>query len=254
MGIALRQGRQILAATSPISKDSIADRVRQVLLERILSGAYPPGFRLVELQIAREFNTSQAPVREALRELQASRLVETEPYRGTRVREVDERETREAYQVRAVLERLAAGLAVARLRRRIGELRAAANATMDAARRAEIEEYLARNAAFHLMIVAAAGNAVLQRTWESLGFAIGSHARLFPDRMNLVAAARQHQEVVDAIERGDGEKAARMLQAHAESFTPSQLAVPAEEAGALPERNREIGPRIHSQAVKRGKD
>jgi DNA-binding GntR family transcriptional regulator len=223
-----------LAASSPITKDSITDRVRQVLLERILSGVYPPGFRLVELQIAREFNTSQAPVREALRELEASRLVETEPYRGTRVRDIDERETREAYQVRAVLEHLAAGLAAERLRERIGELRAAADATFDAASRGDIEEYLARNAAFHHMIVTASDNTVLQRTWESLGFAIGSHARRFPGRMNLIAAARKHQEIVDALERGDAHAAATMLRAHAESFTPSQMAAPAAEISAPP--------------------
>lgn len=240
-----------MAAKCPISKDSIADRVRQVLLERILSGAYPPGFRLIELQIARELNTSQAPVREALRKLEAARLVETESYRGTRVRRVDERETREAYQVRSVLERLAAALAAERLRRRIDALRTAANATADAAAHGQIEQYLARNAAFHRMIVAASGNAVLQRTWESLGFAIGSHARRFPDRMNLIAAARQHQAIVDAIERGDGEAAAAMLQAHAESFTPSQLAT-ASDPVIAPERDAVSA--IDWASLDRGKD
>ena len=61
----------------------------------MLDGTYKPGDRLLELQIAREFNSSQGPVREALRELEALRLVESQVYRGTRVRGVNAREMRE---------------------------------------------------------------------------------------------------------------------------------------------------------------
>jgi len=102
-----------------IARESLADRVRQVLMERIIDGTYPPATRLVEMQIARELNISQAPVREAFCALEAARLVETEPYRGTRVREVSDRECREAYQVRAVLEELAAQLGATRLREQL---------------------------------------------------------------------------------------------------------------------------------------
>src|SRR5580704_12754621 len=100
--------------TVDIARESIADRVRQVLTERIVNGMYLPGSRLVELQLARELNVSQAPVREALCALEAAHFVETEPYRGTRVRRIDERECREAYQVRAVLEELAVQLGAGR--------------------------------------------------------------------------------------------------------------------------------------------
>jgi DNA-binding GntR family transcriptional regulator len=65
--------------------DSIRDQVRRTLTERILAGHYKPGDRLVETQIARELGTSQGSVREALRELEASRLVESNPRRSTRV-------------------------------------------------------------------------------------------------------------------------------------------------------------------------
>ena len=91
-----------------LERDCMSDRIRRVLAERIIGGALAPGERLVEMRIAEEFRTSQAPVREALRELETLRLVESEPYRGTRVREVGEREMAEAYAVRAVLEQAAA--------------------------------------------------------------------------------------------------------------------------------------------------
>ncbi|MHC5541965.1 GntR family transcriptional regulator, partial [Singulisphaera rosea] len=68
-----------------VRRDSIRGEIRRVLVKRILDGTYKPGDRLLELQIAREFQTSQGPVREALRELEALRLVESQTYRGTRV-------------------------------------------------------------------------------------------------------------------------------------------------------------------------
>jgi DNA-binding GntR family transcriptional regulator len=65
-----------------IQKDSVREQVRRTLTERILAGHYKPGDRLVELQIARELGASQGSVREARRELEASRLVESEPLIG----------------------------------------------------------------------------------------------------------------------------------------------------------------------------
>ena len=62
------------------------DRIRDVLVARILDGTYPSGLQLKELSLAREFNVSQAPIREALRELEGTGLVTSERYRGTRVR------------------------------------------------------------------------------------------------------------------------------------------------------------------------
>src|ERR1700761_5208333 len=94
-----------------LKRDSMAEQVKQELLRKIMQGELPPGTRLVELQIARDLNTSQGPVREALRELEAMELVTTEPYKGSRVREVSANDVREAYVVRAALEELAGRLA-----------------------------------------------------------------------------------------------------------------------------------------------
>src|SRR6185369_11387390 len=66
----------------------LRQRLKEALLRRILGGHYDPGERLVELRIAEEFGTSQGPVREALRELEATGLVTNIPRRGTYVAEV----------------------------------------------------------------------------------------------------------------------------------------------------------------------
>src|SRR3954451_12139476 len=91
----------------------LRDQVKDALAERILDGVYGPGDRIVEMRVAEEFGVSQAPVREALRELELLRLVVSEPFRGARVREVSAEELKEIYPVRAALEEVAARGAVA---------------------------------------------------------------------------------------------------------------------------------------------
>src|SRR5438105_15193550 len=73
-------GRMVTGASSrqrPLTRTVLREQLKEQLLARILDGEYEPGERLVETQIAKEFGTSQAPVREALRDLEALRLVQT---------------------------------------------------------------------------------------------------------------------------------------------------------------------------------
>jgi DNA-binding GntR family transcriptional regulator len=202
--------------TADIARASLADRVHQLLMDRIINGTYPPGTRLVEMQLARELDISQAPVREALCTLEAARFVETEPYRGTRVRRIGERECREAYQVRAVLEELAVQLGAASLQARLEELRAEANAAMAAAGQGDVVGYLRHNVRFHQMIVDAADNAVLRQTWESLGFTVGARIRASRTSGDMIAVAGEHLQIVDALALDDSKEAGRLLRHHAE--------------------------------------
>ena len=95
-----------------ISRSVLAEQVKDRLLQDILSGRYPPDSRIVETRVAREIGTSQAPVREALRGLEALGVVEILPFRGARVRRPVVAELLEAYAVRAELESLGARLGV----------------------------------------------------------------------------------------------------------------------------------------------
>src|SRR4051794_41901416 len=93
----------------------LRDQIKDAIVERILDGVYGPGERIVEIRVAQEFGVSQAPVREALRELELLRLVVSEPFRGARVREVTAEELAEIYPVRAALEEVAARGAAERM-------------------------------------------------------------------------------------------------------------------------------------------
>jgi DNA-binding GntR family transcriptional regulator len=93
----------------------LRDQIKDVIVERILDGVYGPGERIVEIRVAEEFGVSQAPVREALRELETLRFVESSPFKGAWVREVSDDELAEVYPIRAALEDVAARAAAVRL-------------------------------------------------------------------------------------------------------------------------------------------
>ena len=104
-----------MAEDRTISREVLADQVKDRLLQAIIAGRYAPDSRIVETRVAREYGTSQAPVREALRGLEALGLVEITPFRGARVRRPSRNELVEAYAVRSELECLGARLAVPRI-------------------------------------------------------------------------------------------------------------------------------------------
>ncbi len=95
----------------------LRDEIRDQLIEHILNGRLPPGERIVEMRIAQQFGVSQAPVREALRDLDLLGFVVSSPFRGAIVRQISVEELVQLYPIRAVLEGLAARHAAASHRR-----------------------------------------------------------------------------------------------------------------------------------------
>jgi DNA-binding GntR family transcriptional regulator len=202
-----------------VRRDSMRDQIRREILKRIVNGTYRPGERLVELQVAKEFNTSQAPVREAFRELEALRLVESQSYRGTRVREISQREMQESAQVRALLEEAAAARAAETLEGNTGDLRLALSGIERAAVEGDLEAFAHHNLLFHRQIVEAAGNGVMLRVWASLMLEARTLIGLSAKPHDLNAVAATHVPIVEALDRGDGRLAGRLLREHAERFT-----------------------------------
>ncbi len=154
---------------SSISRSVLAEQVKDHLLQAILSGQYPPDSRIVETRVARDLGTSQAPVREALRGLEALGVVEILPFRGARVRRPTVAELLEAYAVRAELECLAARLGVPRMTDAdLTEIEALHASMQHAATADDRHEVAKRDAAFHTRVLQLSGNATLERVWRSL--------------------------------------------------------------------------------------
>ena len=166
-----------------------------------------PGDRLIELKIAEEMSTSQAPVREALRELEAIGVVETLPNKGARVRTITDAELAEMYEVRAQLEGFAAEL-VARSGAPIkGKLMDSIKRMKQAARADDSMAFADHNTAFHRTIVESAGNSFLLDLWETLAVRVRTAVNVARSRRNLKAIADSHIAIVDAIAAGNARQA-----------------------------------------------
>lgn len=205
-------------AVTAISRTVLREQVKDVLLQRIVRGELQPGERLVETRIAQELGTSQAPVREALRDLELLRLVESEPFRGARVREFGETELIEVYPVRAALEELAAQEAAVLLDGDVRPLERELDAMRSAARRGDLHELVQRDFAFHREIVEAAGNAVLTQSWKSLGVEGRITLTIYGTQVEPGEAAELHVAILEAIRSRSARLAGREARKHVEYF------------------------------------
>jgi DNA-binding GntR family transcriptional regulator len=187
-----------------ITRSVLSEQVKGRLLQAILDGRYPPGARIVETRVAREFGTSQAPVREALRDLEALGVVETAPFKGARVRQPTTAELLEAFEVRAILEGHGAVLAMehvseddlAVLGELVERMRAAAlvgdpygEATADTE--------------FHRIVIHRSGNATLERVWSTLEPFLRTYITIVSPGVDRRAVADRHIPIIEALRRKD---------------------------------------------------
>jgi DNA-binding GntR family transcriptional regulator len=204
-----------VAIDRALSRNVLADQVKDRLLEGILGGQYPPDSRIVETQVARELGTSQAPVREALRALAALGVVEIEPFRGARVRRPSKREIIEAYAVRSTLEALAARLAVPRMREAdIRELAGHLDEMRAAARVGDGHSLAEADARFHAAIVDRSENATLARVWRSLEPYSRTYLTLVVPGADPGWSANLHAPILAAVRRRDTEAVVAALGHH----------------------------------------
>jgi DNA-binding GntR family transcriptional regulator len=190
-------------AGPPVSRNPLRGQIRRVLVDGLLSGRWKPGERIVERRVATELNVSQSPVREALRELEAVRLIESVPNKGARVRNFGVEDMAEIYQVRAGLERTAAELALPRLCEDTSVLDREIEALQTSTAAGDVEGQIKHSVDFHREIVRAAGNQVLLHTWESLGVEVWTALSVRWLNMELHAKAADHTLIADAFRSAD---------------------------------------------------
>jgi DNA-binding GntR family transcriptional regulator len=195
---------------------SLSQQVRNHILAKVSIGELAPGDKVVEARIASELHVSTIPVREAIRELAAMRVLDYVVHRGARVREVTVSETVDALHVKAVLEALAARLAGRKLEKCLSDLREYSSNIQNAALRHDWVEYQNQNQLFHRLIVESSGNQILLSLWDSLAFDV--RTRFIMDYLrivNPVELAGEHEEILQAVEERNFERAANLISSHA---------------------------------------
>lgn len=194
---------------------STASQVYDWLHRRVLRGELVPGARLSETEIATEIGVSRQPVREAFIRLGSDGLAEIRPQRGTYISKISisavlsARLIREA--VEADLARLAADL------RPLSAL-AAMRAEIDLQRRADsagnVNEFIESDDRFHRLLAVGSGHEAVWNDLERLKSQMNRLRHMSMRAFDRVGTIAQHQDILDAIQRGDPDAAERALRVH----------------------------------------
>jgi DNA-binding GntR family transcriptional regulator len=200
---------------APFIRSNLREQIKDVILQRILDGEYEPGARLVETRIAQELGVSQAPVREALRDLEQLGCIVHEPFRGCSVRAFSAQELLEAFPVRAALEALAARLAAERITEtELLHLAELVDTMRAAADRGDAHDQSRANASFHATIVRAARNGTLERQWSLLEPFSRTYISVSQPGLDLRALSDRHIPILDALRARNPDAAGAAMHKH----------------------------------------
>ncbi|SFN82415.1 GntR family transcriptional regulator [Sphingomonas sp. OK281] len=194
----------------------LSDRIRNALTDAISSGELAPGTMLDEQQLADRYGASRTPVREALRQLATSGMVEIRPRRGVIVRHVTADEVMDMFETMAEIEAVCVRLATYRItpleRSRLLRIHEASEAAVEAN---DVDAYDALNREFHEAIYRAAHNDFLAEQAIAVRTRLNAFRRMQLRQDRRLANSRaEHDAVMRAIAQGDGEEAARRMRAH----------------------------------------
>jgi DNA-binding GntR family transcriptional regulator len=199
-----------------VTRTTLTETIVFALTDDIVAKRIRPGEALDEERLGRRFGASRTPVREALRQLAASGMVELRPHRTPLVSCVDDRRLIEMFDVMAELEALCAARASVAMRpSHRFELEALHRRMASAMRDGDVVSYRSGNAAFHGLIYEGADNSYLrdlaQATRERLAPYRGAQLEA-PARLAL--SHREHDAILTAILRGEAARAAELMRQH----------------------------------------
>jgi DNA-binding GntR family transcriptional regulator len=194
---------------------SVTERLVQGITQGLRNGLFVPGQRLIETEFVERYGVSRSAVREAFQRLVADDILVMERHRGVTVREVTRKEIEDVFRVRQSLETLAVRCALPALHEHPEPLLACHQEILQAAPGNDMTAFVRLNDAFHQIICEAADNAVLTEALRRLGntiFQVQFRATLKPGLIQEAAA--EHDEIVQAILRGNEEAACRAAESH----------------------------------------
>ena len=196
--------------------NTLIDNISDTLKARILRGDYPEGTKLSENMISREFGCSRTPVREALQILAQDKLVGIQPYSGTYVKGMTQRENQEITEVRSALEPLAFRLACEKeadtivLRTLCDEMAAILDAENP-----DFISYGKIHYLFHRHLVELSGNELLIEMYGRLN--LNNASRLIYQSMTreeIESTEAEHYKIVEVLEHRDADYGERFMRNH----------------------------------------
>lgn len=203
-----------LAIEKPLT---VSESVYQKLRDHLIFGYFKPGQRLAEEQLAEQMGVSRTPVREALLRLEQEGLIQMLPRQGAVVRRISLEEARQVYEVRALLEGLAARLTVQHMTPQdLSAIRKALDASFEVMEQGDTRSLVIHNNHFHDLIGDTSRNVVLKKILNLLHTQVNllriTLWSTFPDR--LEQTLREHERIYEAMAAGDEDGAEQAAREH----------------------------------------
>lgn len=194
----------------------MAQIIKNKIEEKIINNELRAGTKLEEMELAKQFDVSRTPIREALRQLESSQLVTIIPKKGAYVSEISVQKLIEIFEVVAELESLCAKLASRRIsEKNIKKLLASLDACEVAYNENNIDKYFIANLKFHKIIYDSSHNEFLINQMSQL------KSRLLPFRKvqlkvknRIDLSFNEHKLIADAIIAGDEKQAQELMRKH----------------------------------------
>lgn len=204
-------------------RDVVVDNIRQA----IISGEFPAGMRLMELQLAEEMGVSRTPVREAIRKMELEGLVVMIPRRGAYVADISIKDINEVYEIRTALDVLAAGLAAERIDDdEIKEMKQLLDADKPLVAAKDYPKIIENDTAFHDVIYKASRNKrcmnIISNLREQIT-AIRGRSMPYPGRLETML--KEHENIYEAIAQRSVDKAQKAVRTHMENAERTLLKV-----------------------------
>jgi DNA-binding GntR family transcriptional regulator len=205
-----------LRGTLPIDRRGLSSAVTEKLRDMIVEGVFSPGTRLNERVLCEQLAVSRTPLREAFKTLAVEGLIDVLPNRGAVVAQLSLADIEQTFEVMGALEGLSGQLACERITdSQIAEIKAMQYEMRAAHARRDLPAYYKINHAIHNWINVVASNAVLTETYLQINARIQTlRFRSNFNQEKWDAAIKEHDQMVIALEKRDGEMMRAILERH----------------------------------------
>ncbi|MGH9327771.1 MAG: GntR family transcriptional regulator [Terriglobia bacterium] len=201
--------------------ENLTQRAYKAIRDEILKGKLNGQQRVTEGFFAERLGVSKSPIREALNRLEAEGLITIEPRRGASVIQLALGDVEEIYELREILE-AAAVRHVSADQKICARLRASLEAAKEGLRQQDKVAYILADADFHRTIAQANTNSRLHRILENMhGQMLVLRHQTFELSSNR--SVLEHEEILNALEKGDKELASRLMTQHIQSVRQKLL-------------------------------
>jgi DNA-binding GntR family transcriptional regulator len=195
---------------------TLSQTIAHQLAEDIVSGKLAFGHKLDELALAKRFDVSRTPIRDALRELTATRLIDHVPRNGFSVSSINAEQLDDIFEAATEIEALCAGLCALRARAadrtRIERIHKSGRA---AAAKGDAKQYAALNEDLHSAIFYGAYNHTIESISSDIRRRLSPfRVRFFYSKARIQRSAEEHAEIVSAILAYDKDRASAAMRKH----------------------------------------